>query len=418
MADTLSMASPPLPVTIDDIRAAARAIDGDVARTPCLRSGTLSQLTGATVSLKLENLQYTASFKERGALNRLLALDDDEKARGVIAMSAGNHAQAVAYHAARLGIPATIVMPTDTPFIKITNTERLGATIILHGATLDDAARHAKTLCKKQKLTFVHPYDDPLVIAGQGTAALEWLADAPDLDVLVVPVGGGGLIAGCAIAAKAVKPDIEIIGVQAALFPAMQNALAGETSTVEGATIADGIAVKSPGKMTRQIIAKLVDDIILVEESQIEHAVHLLVEIEKMVVEGAGAAALAAVLQEQDRFAGRSVGLMISGGNIDSRTLATVLMRGLVSAGRLMRLRVELPDTPGSLSRVTALIGSLGGNIVEVEHNRWFRDVPARMTGVDFLIEIRQDSDTEAIIQGIVDQGLKARPLSSNAVET
>ncbi|MBT5050349.1 MAG: threonine ammonia-lyase [Rhodospirillaceae bacterium] len=411
------MASPPLPVTIDDIRAAARAIDGAVSRTPCLASGTLSQLTGAAVSLKLENLQYTASFKERGALNRLLALDGDEKARGVIAMSAGNHAQAVAYHAARLGIPATIVMPTDTPFIKITNTERLGATIILHGDTLDESARHAETLCKKQKLTFVHPYDDPLVIAGQGTAALEWLADAPDLDVLVVPVGGGGLIAGCAIAAKAIKPDIEIIGVQAALFPAMQNALAGGTSTVEGATIADGIAVKSPGKMTRQIIAKLVDDIILVEESRIEHAVHLLVEIEKMVVEGAGAAALAAVLQEQDRFAGRSVGLMISGGNIDSRTLATVLMRGLVSAGRLMRLRVELPDTPGSLSRVTALIGSLGGNIVELEHNRWFRDVPARMTGVDFLIEIRQDSDAGAIIQGIVDQGLKARLLSSNAVE-
>ena len=411
------MASSPLPVTIDQIRAAARAIEGAVARTPCVVSGTLSQLTGASIALKLENLQYTASFKERGALNRLLALDDEEKTRGVIAMSAGNHAQAVAYHATRLGIPATIVMPTDTPFIKVTNTERLGATTILHGDTLDEAASHAEALCKKQKLTFIHPYDDRLVIAGQGTAALEFLADAPDLDTLLVPIGGGGLIAGCAIAARAVKPDIEIIGVQAALFPAMRRVLGGEASTKEGATIADGIAVKSPGKITRKIIAELVDDIILVEEDRIEHAVHLLVEIEKMVVEGAGAVALAAALQEQDQFAGRSVGLMISGGNIDSRTLATVLMRGLVSAGRLMRLRVELPDTPGTLSRVTALIGSLDGNIVEVEHNRWFRDVPARMTGVDFLVEIRQASDSEAIIQGIRDQGLKARKLSSDAVE-
>lgn len=408
------MAQSPLPVTIDDIRAAARALDGAVIRTPCLPSRTLSQLTGADISLKLENLQYTASFKERGALNRLLAFSKDEKNRGVIAMSAGNHAQAVAYHATRLGIPATIVMPTDTPFIKVTNTERLGANIVLHGDTLEDAAAHAEALRAEQDLVFIHPYDDPLVIAGQGTLMLEMLADAPDLDVLVIPIGGGGLMSGCAIAAKAINPDIEIIGVQAALYPSMQRALGGKAPTLQGATIADGIAVKSPGIITREIIGALVSDILLAEESRIEHAVHLLVEIEKIVVEGAGAAGLAAVLQERNRFAGRKVGLVICGGNIDSRTLATVLMRGLVGAGRLMRLRVEIPDKPGTLSKVTALIGSLGGNIVEVEHNRWFRDVPARMTGVDFLVEIRQISDADAIVDGISKQGLKARLLSSN----
>lgn len=417
MSDTPPMGISSAPVTMEHILAAARAIEGAVARTPSVVSGTLSQMTGASLSLKLESFQYTASFKERGALNRLLALSDAEKSRGVIAMSAGNHAQAVAYHATRLGIPATIVMPTDTPFIKVTNTERLGATIVLHGDTLEKAASHARKLSKNQKLTIIHPYDDALVIAGQGTAAVEFLTDVPNLDALLVPIGGGGLISGCAIAARAMKPDIEIIGIQAALFPAMQRALGGETPATEGATIADGIAVKSPGKITRKIIADLVDDIILVEENHIEHAVHLLVEIEKLVVEGAGAVPLAAVLQEPQRFAGRSVGLMISGGNIDSRTLATVLMRGLVSAGRLMQLRVALPDIPGALSRVTGLIGSLGGNIVEVEHNRWFRDVPARMTGVDLLVEIRQAADADAIIQGIEEQGLKIRLLSIDAEE-
>jgi threonine dehydratase len=406
----------PTPVTIDDIRAATRTIAGAVTRTPCLRSETLSQMTGADVWLKLENLQYTASFKERGALNRLLALDDKEKARGVIAMSAGNHAQAVAFHATRLGIPATIVMPTDTPFIKVTNTELLGATIVLHGDSLEETAKHAERLREDKNLVLVHPYDDPLIIAGQGTTALEMLDEMPGLDVMVVPIGGGGLISGCAIAAKAIKPDMEIIGVQAALFASMPRALKGKIAQPQGATIADGIAVKSPGKLTRKIIADLVDRIDLVEESRIEHAVHLLVEIEKMVVEGAGAVPLAALLQEGDRYVGRSVGLIISGGNIDSRTLATVLMRGLIGAGRLMRLRVELPDAPGSLSRVTALIASLGGNIVEVEHNRWFRDVPARMSGVDFLVEIRQSSDGDAIIRGIVTAGLKARRMSSDAV--
>lgn len=404
------------PVTIDDIRTAAWVIDGAVAKTPFAVSGTLSEMTGASAALKLEIFQYTASFKERGALNRLMALTDDERARGIVAMSAGNHAQAVAYHATKLEIPATIVMPRDTPFIKVTNTERLGATVVLQGNNLEDAAAHARKLGRAGNLTFIHPYDDSLIIAGQGTVALEMIDTIPDLDCLLVPIGGGGLIAGCAIAAKAVKPDIEIIGVQAALFPSMHQAIAGEAIRVSGDTIADGIAVKQPGKLTRKIIAEQVDDIVLIPERQIEHAVHLFAEIEKIVVEGAGAVTLAALLDDTARFKGRNLGLVVSGGNIDSRTLATVLMRGLVGAGRLMRLRVEVPDKPGNLANVTTLIGTLGGNIVEVQHNRWFRDVPAGRTGVDFVIEIRAPADSDAIISGLAENGIHARRLSSDAV--
>jgi threonine dehydratase len=405
-----------LPVTIEDIRSAARVIDGAVAKTPFAVSGTLSAMTGVSVALKLEIFQYTASFKERGALNRLTALTEDERGRGVVAMSAGNHAQAVAYHATRLGIPATIVMPRDTPFIKVTNTERLGASVVLKGDNLEEAAAHARKLGKAGNLIFIHPYDDPLIIAGQGTVALEMIDAIPDLDCLLVPIGGGGLIAGCAIAAKAVKPDIEIIGVQAALFPSMRQAIAGETISASGDTIADGIAVKQPGKLNRRIIAEQVDDIVLVPESRIEHAVHLYAEIEKIVVEGAGAVTLAALLDDFARFKGRKLGVVVSGGNIDSRTLATVLMRGLVGAGRLMRLRVAVPDKPGNLANVTTLIGTLGGNIVEVQHNRWFRDVPAGRTGVDFVIEIRAPADSEAIISGLAENGIEARRLSSDAV--
>jgi threonine dehydratase len=403
-------------LTIDDIRTAARIIDGAVAKTPFTVSSTLSEMTGASVALKLEIFQYTASFKERGALNRLVALTDDERGRGIVAMSAGNHAQAVAYHATRLGIPATIVMPRDTPFIKVSNTERLGASVVLHGDNLEDAATHARKLGKAGNLTFVHPYDDPMIIAGQGTVALEMIGAIPDLDCLLVPIGGGGLIAGCAIAAKALKPDIEIIGVEAALIPSMQQAIAGEAISVGGDTIADGIAVKQPGKLSRKIIAEHVDDIVLVSENRIEHAVHLYAEIEKIVVEGAGAVTLAAVLNGPARFRNRKLGLVVSGGNIDSRTLATVLMRGLVGAGRLMRLRVEVPDKPGNLAAVTTLIGTLGGNIVEVQHNRWFRDVPAGRTGVDFVIEIRAPVDSEAIILGLAKNGIDARRLSSDAI--
>jgi len=402
-------------VTVDDVRAAARAIEGAVAATPCVMSRTLSEIAGAELWLKLENLQFTSSFKERGALNRLLALTPEERDRGVIAMSAGNHAQAVAHHATRLGIDAVIVMPRDTPFIKTINTERLGASVVLHGETLEEAAAHAAALSRRQNRILIHPYDDALVIAGQGTVALEILEDAPDIDTLVVPVGGGGLISGCAVAAKAVKPDIEVIGVEAALFPCVRQALAGETPTSAGETIAEGIAVKSPGGLTLGIIRDKVADVLLASEAAIEHAIHLMAEIEKLVVEGAGAAPLAAVLAEPRRFAGRKVGLVISGGNIDSRMLATVLMRGLIVAGRLVRLRVETPDLPGNLARVATLVGSLGGNIVEIQHDRWFRDLPVRMTGIDILVEIRQEGDSAAIIDGLSAEGYRAWRLSSDA---
>jgi threonine dehydratase len=402
-------------VTIDDIRAARAAIAGEVARTPLVTSRTLSEIAGADIRLKLENLQYTASFKERGALNRLLALAPEERKRGVIAVSAGNHAQAVAYHATRLGIAATVVMPAATPFIKVANTERLGAHVVLEGDTLAEAATRADALAAAESLVFIHPYDDALVIAGQGTVALEMLEDAPDLDVLVVPVGGGGLIAGCAVAARAVNPGIEIVGVEAALYPSMRQALAGEEPRVHGETIAEGIAVKTPGTLTRAIVADLVADILLVGESEIERAVHLTAEIEKLVVEGAGAAPLAAVLSNRERFAGLRCGLVVSGGNIDSRLLSSVLMRGLVRDGRLVRIRVEVSDRPGQLSAVTALIGELGGNIVDVHHDRWYRDIPVKMTGIDFVVEIRDDSAAQRIVDGLTGHGFDARRLSSDA---
>ena len=404
-------------VTIEQIRAAGAAIAGSVVNTPLIHSRTLSEMCGATLFLKLENLQYTASFKERGALNKLLSLGAAERAAGVIAMSAGNHAQAVAHHTTRLGIAATIVMPHNTPFIKVTNTERLGARVILHGDGLAEAESFARDLAQRDGLSIVHPYDDAAVIAGQGTVALEMLETNPDLEVLVVPVGGGGLIAGCATAAKAVKPAIEVVGVEAALYPSMHQALRGEEPSVRGETIAEGIAVKTPGRLARAVIARLVADIVLVGEGEIEHAVHLTAEIEKLVVEGAGAAPLAAVMAGGERFAGRKVGLVVSGGNIDSRILASVLMRGLVRAGRLVRLRVEVSDQPGSLARVTALIGELGGNIVEVDHERWFYDVPLRMIEIDFLLETRDAANAAEIVAGITDQGFPARLLSSTALD-
>jgi len=405
-------------VTIDDIRRAAGTIGDAVVRTPCVLSRTLSEIAGAQIHLKLENLQYTASFKDRGALNRLLALSPEERRRGVICMSAGNHAQAVAYHAGRLGIPATIVMPRTTPFIKVANTERLGGRVMLEGDSLAEAASCAETLCVRDRLVFIHPYDDPLIIAGQGTLALEMLEDAPDLDDLVVPIGGGGLVTGCATAAKSLRPDIRVIGVEAALYPSMVQALRGEPSTAQGLTIAEGIAVKTPGRIALSSMATLVSDILLVTEGEIEHAVHLMAEIEKTVVEGAGATPLAAVLANRERFAGRRVGLVVSGGNIDSRTLSSVLMRGLVRAGRLLRLRVEVPDQPGMLARVTTLIGELGGNIVEVQHERWFRDIPVRMTGIDLIVETRDAAAGDEILNGLSAQDIRAWKLSSDALET
>jgi threonine dehydratase len=406
-----------MPVTFEDIRAAADAIRGSVVETPCVKSETLSQIAGAELFLKLESLQYTASFKDRGALNRMLALAPEERDAGVIAMSAGNHAQSVAYHARRLGVPATIVMPKATPFVKIRNTEMLGAEIVLHGDSLEEASDHANGLAREEGLTFIHPYDDDLVIAGQGTVGLEMLDSVPDLEMVVVPVGGGGLIAGVATAVKALRPEIEVYGVEAALCPSMREALAGQRPSAHGLTIAEGIAVKTPGMRTLPIVEATVEDILLVAEGEIEYAVHLMAEIEKLVTEGAGAAALAAVLAHAPVFAGRRVGLIVSGGNIDSRLLASVLMRGLVRDGRLARVRVEVSDIPGSLARVTEQIGALGGNIVEVEHERWFQDVPARLTEVDFLIETMDREATRALIEGLVDAGYTVRRLSSTALD-
>src|SRR6058998_3282847 len=382
-----------MPVTLDDIRAAAKRIAGAVERTPFLHSRTLSKLTGAEILLKFENLQFTASFKERGALNKLLSLSEAERKRGVIAMSAGNHAQAVAYHAARLGIPAVIVMPKGSPNTKVRNTRVHGAEVVLEGDSLADAARHAFERAKQDNLVFVHPYEDPLVIAGQGTCGLEMLEAMPDLDALVVPVGGGGFIAGVAIAAKGVNEKIKIYGAQSRTYPSMHQRLTGLPVRVGGDTIAEGIAVKDVGEISFSIIKRLV------EEETIERGVVALIEIEKTVAEGAGAAALAALLEYPQRFAGKRVGLPISGGNIDSRLLASVLMRGLVRDARLVRLRVTMPDVSGSLAKVAALIAEAGGNIVEVQHQRIFVTSSVRSPEVEFLIETRDLEHTEALVQ-------------------
>ena len=409
-------------VTLGDIERAAAAIRGAVVETPCVRSLTLSEITGAEIWLKMENEQYTGSFKDRGALVRMLDLDEGQRRRGVIAMSAGNHAQGVAYHAKRLGIPATIVMPEGTPMVKIRSTELLGARVILHGAGLSEAETFAHELAGREGLTFVHPYDDERIIAGQGTVALEMLAARPDLDMLVVPIGGGGLIAGCATAAKAIRPDIAVVGVEAALYPSMLRAIRGEDaapgrSASDGPTIAEGIAVKRPGRLTQPIVERLVSHIALVTEAQIERGVQLLIEIEKTVAEGAGAAPLAAVLAEPERYAGRRVGLVVSGGNIDSRLLASVLMRGLVREGRLVRLRVEVSDQPGSLARITRQIADLGANVLEVYHQRWFYDVPIKMAEVDFVLETRDIAHMRKLVDSLTASGTRARLLSSSAQE-
>jgi threonine dehydratase len=376
-------------VALDDIEAARRRIAGAVAETPCDWSRTLSDMLGAKLWLKFENLQFTASFKERGALNRLSMLTDEERARGVIAMSAGNHAQGVAYHARRLAIPTTIVMPEGTPIVKIENTRRHGAQVIVKGTTLEDAAQFAHTYGSQKHLTFIHPYDDALVIAGQGTIALEMLGAAPEIDTLVVPIGGGGLISGIAVAAKALRPGIRVIGVQAALYPSMYNAIKGTTLPMRGDTLAEGIAVKAPGKITTALVREYVDDILLVTEEQIEHAVSLLINIEKTVVEGAGAAGLAAVISHRELFEGKKLGLVLCGGNIDTRLLASVLTRELAREGRLSQLTIDLVDRPGQLARVAALLGEAGANIVEVYHQRVFSDLPAKGTLLEVVIETR-----------------------------
>ena len=396
-----------LPVSAADVRAAEARLAGAIEHTPCLPSRTLSQLTGAQVFLKFENLQFTASFKERGALNKLSSLGAAERRRGVIAMSAGNHAQAVAYHAARLGIPALIVMPKGSPNTKVRNTQVHGAKVVLEGASLFEAGRHARALAAREDLVFVHPYEDPLVIAGQGTVGLEMLEAVPDLDVLVVPVGGGGLIAGMAIAARALRPSIEIYGVETANYPSMHQRLHDLPVECGGDTIAEGIAVKDVGDSALRIIKELVEEVLVVKEETIERAVAALIEIEKTVAEGAGAAALAALLENPARFAGKRVGLPISGGNIDARVLASVLMRGLVRDSRLVRLRVTMPDISGSLARVAGLIAEAGGNIVEVQHQRVFGTASVKSTEIEFLIETRDRAHTEALVKALETNGLR-----------
>ena len=405
-------------ITIDDIRDAARAIEGAIVATPMLPARRLSELTGAEVILKLENRQYTGSFKDRGALNKLRQLSERERAAGVIACSAGNHAQGVAYHASRLHIPATIVMPKATSFTKVERTRRLGARVVLHGADLSESADHADELVKKQSYTFVHPYDDPAIIAGQGTATLEMLAEAPDLDCLVIPIGGGGLISGCAVAARALKPKIEILGVQTAVYPSMFQAIKGLPASSGGNTIAEGIAVKRPGRLTRPLVERHVAEILLVKEDALEQAVQAMVEHERIVAEGAGAAGLAALLAYPERFRGRKVGLIVSGGNIDSRVLASVLMRGLARDGRLARIRVEISDEPGVLSRVAGLIGATGGNIIEVYHQRMYYDLPVTMADLDVVVETRNRQHVEEILAALSTSGFKARLLSGTATQS
>ena len=384
-------------ITFADIEAACRTIAGIAQHTPLVAAPALSAAAGADIRLKLECLQPTASFKVRGAANKLAALIAAGDARGVVACSAGNHAQGVAYYAGRHGLAATIVMPRGTPFTKVERTAAFGARVVLEGETLIEAEAHAHALARDERLTFVHPYDDAAVIAGQGTVAVEMLADSPELDCLVVPVGGGGLIAGMALAAKALKPGITVIGVEASNYPSMAMALRGEAPTVGGDTLAEGIAVKTPGTLTLPIVRRLVDEIVLVDEAAIEQAVDRMADAACIVAEGAGAASLAAVFERPALFAGRCVGLVVSGGNIDHRVLASVLLRGLVRGGRMVRLRVQISDAPGNLARVTRVIGDAGGNIVEIVHQRLFHDVPVKQADVDAVVETRNRAHGEDI---------------------
>ena len=398
-----------MPVSLQDVRNAAAAISGAVRDTACLRSHTLCGIAGAQVYLKFENHQFTASFKERGALNKLLSLDAAQRRAGVIAVSAGNHAQGVAYHAELLQIPAVIVMPRFTPNVKVEQTRAFGAEVILHGENFDEAKAHALQVMAQRRLTLVHPYDDEKIIAGQGTIALEMLDALPDLDVLIVPVGGGGMIAGMASAAKALKPRIEMIGVETRRFPSMFSALKGSKPEFGSNTIADGIAVREPGKLTLEIIRKQVDDIVLVDEGDIEEAMLLLLEIEKTVVEGAGAAGLAGLLRNHERFAGRKVGVVLSGGNIDPLTLADIIERGMVRAGRLTRLQVQLRDLPGSLAKVTAALAEANANIDEVHHERAFTHLPVQSAVVDFVLQTRGHDHVKQIIAGLEAAGFNTR---------
>lgn len=392
-------------ISLQDVRAAQQRIADQLDATPCLLSRTLSKLTGTELYLKFENLQFTGSFKERGALNRLLQLSADERRRGVCAMSAGNHGQAVAYHAHRLGVPATIVMPVQTPFVKVEHTRAHAARVLLAGETLEEAFAQAQVLTAAEGMVFIHPYDDPGIIAGTGTVALEMLAVAPDLEALLVPIGGGGLISGIALAAKALSPQIEIYGVQTRSYPSMVAALRGEESVGRGDTLAEGIAVKAAGKLTRAIVRELVSDIVLVGESELERAVALLLTVEKTVTEGAGAATLAALLAQPERFRGRRLGLVLSGGNIDPRLLASVIMRELVREQRIVTLRIPIVDQPGVLARVSQIVGEQGGNIIDVLHRRLSLNLSAKSATLELSFEARDAPHAQAIIAAIREAG-------------
>jgi threonine dehydratase len=396
-------------LSLEDIRAAAGRIAGHVERTPCRFSRTLSQITGAEVWVKFENLQFTASYKERGALNRLSRLTDEERKRGVIAASAGNHAQGLAYHGDRLGVPVTIVMPRGTPHVKVQQTREFGATVVIDGDGYDSAYDRARELEAERGLMFIHPFDDADVMAGQGVVALEMLEDAPDLEVLPIPIGGGGLIAGMATAAKALKPDIRVIGVEPAMFPSFTARMRGLNAPCGGQSIAEGIAVKAVGELTYAVARPLIDDVLLLEEPFFERAIALYCNIEKTVAEGAGAAALAALLAYPERFRGRKCGLVITGGNIDPRLLASVLTRELVRAQRLVSLRIVGDDRPGLLAAVSTAIGELGGNILEVAHNRLALDVPAKGAEFDLMVETRDAQHTQEIVDALRERGYPPR---------
>ena len=395
------------PPTIDDIRAAAKRIDGAVVRTPMLVSRTLSEIIGAEVWLKFENLQFTAAYKERGALNKLLQLSDEERARGVIAASAGNHAQAVAYHAKRLGIPAVIVMPEPTPTVKVTQTAGHGAEVVLHGDMFDDAYAKARELALEKGYVFVHPFDDPKIIAGAGTTALEMLEVAPDLDAIVVPIGGGGLMSGVSIASREIKPDIELIGVEAELYPSMKCAIEDCHMPLGGDTLAEGIAVKQPGELTSRILREHGVDVALVSERDLERAVAMLVGIEKTVVEGAGAAGLAAMLADRDRFRGKKVATILCGGNIDTHLLANVLVRDLVRQGRIARLHVAAHDQPGALAAITSKVYEAGVNVIEINHSRIFTRLPAKDTMIEVECEARDPESIDDVVKRLETAGFR-----------
>jgi len=395
-------------LTLAEVEAAAQRLRGEVVDTPCLHSRTLSAIAGCEVALKFENHQFTASFKERGALNKMAQLSAAERDSGVLAVSAGNHAQGVAYHAQRMGVPATIVMPRFAPAVKVENTRRFGATVVLEGDTFDDARARGLALAEERGLTVVHPYDDLAVAAGQGTIALEMLAAQPQLDTLVVAIGGGGLISGMATAAKALRPGLQVIGVQTERFPAVWNAVHGERRESGQATIADGIAVKSPGALTLPLIRERVDDVLLVGEDDIEQAILMLLEIEKTVVEGAGAVGLAALLKHSGRFAGRRVGLVLSGGNIEPLVLAEIVQRGMVKSGRLARLRLDIRDVPGALADVATLLGKLGANIDSVEHQRAFTSLSVERAEIEVVVQTRGVAHIAQILETMRAQGYRA----------